>query len=76
VNISIFPIQMLIGRDGHNITLTISTICAARKITRTKTIIKRIVFQTESISTRKTRTWIKSHATTSRQISERNIYGN
>ena len=73
VNISIFPIQMLIGRDGHNITLTISTICAARKITRMKTIIKRIVFQTESISARKTRTWIRSHVTTSKQILGKNI---
>lgn len=34
---------------------------------------KKDVIQTENISTRKTRTWTRSHATTSRQILERNI---
>ena len=68
---------MLIGRDGHKITtLTISTICAARRITRMRMTTKRDVIQMESISARKTRTWIRSHVTTSKQILGRNIYGN
>lgn len=34
---------------------------------------KRDVIQTENISTRKTRTWIRSHVTTSKQILGKNI---